>query len=219
MRRRSIGLGIVFGLLAMGGSTFVSTSVITAGASSAPAFPVVCKITATVMFTPTLTQAGTVSNDKASVTAMAVSAGKWSGCESPAVATAPSHGTPFDQTVDFPATKVGPRSYETGQCSLFTSPKALKALKGLAFNLAWTGGAGGTSMFTTTKVETTTNSDGELGLVFVGKEGTGAYAENSLNQIVEFFDLTTSSALQTNCAGAATVQSGTFDVANSVGII
>ena len=97
--------------------------------------------------------------------------------------------------------------------------KTLKPFKGLTFDIMWTGGAGGTSVFTTTKVSTTTNSNGELGLVFSGKQGVGSYAEKALDQITEYFDATDSSALLAGCASAQTVTSPTFDQSNSVAIL
>jgi hypothetical protein len=153
---------------------------------------------------------------------MSVTAAKWTGCLSAAQATAPGHGDVLNQTISLPATKLGPRRYATGYCPLFSAinaPGTLKAFKNLAFNIAWTGGAGGSSMFTTSKATTMTNIDGELGLVFSGKQGVGSYAEKALNQISEYFDATTSAALSTGCAASQTVTTATFDVTNSVGIL
>ena len=156
-----------------------------------------CKITGDAAFTPPLTQTGTVGSNKDAVTTMAVTAGHLQGCLSAASATAPGHGTPLDQTIRIAATTVGSRRYATGYCPMFTATnvaKTLKAFKDLTFDISWTGGAGGTSVFTATKVSTTTNSNGELGLVFSGKQGVGSYAEKSLNEITEYFDATDSTA-------------------------
>jgi hypothetical protein len=153
---------------------------------------------------------------------MSVTAAKWTGCLSAASATAPGHGDVLDQTVRLPATKVGPGRYATGYCPLFSATNALstlKAFKELPFDVAWTGGAGSSSVFTTSKVTTMTNVDNELGLVFSGKQGGGSYAERDLNQISEFFDAIDSAALLTGCAANQTVATATFDVTNSVGIL
>lgn len=220
--RRKILIGVATlalpatSFLVLGGPTLF------AGASSAPAFPVACKIAATVTFNPPLTMTGTVTSNKSAVTTMTITGGHWSGCLSAALATAPGHGTPLDQTINLPATALGSRRYATGYCPLFSptnSLKTLKAFKGLAFYIAWTGGASGNSTFTTSSTATTTNADGELGLVFSGKQGVGSYSEKALNEITEFFDVTDSAALQTGCAGSLTVATATIDVTNSVGIL
>lgn len=220
--RQKILMGM--GALALPATSFLvfGGPILFAGASSSPVFPVACKITASVTFTPPLTMTGTTGTSKSAVTTMTITGGHWSGCLSAASATAPGHGTPLDQTVSLPATKLGPRRYATGYCPLFSatnSVKTLKAFKGLTFNVAWTGGAGGTSVFTTSKTTTMTNSEGELGLVFSGKPALGSYSEKSLNQIVEFFDATDSAALITGCASSQTVTTATIDVTNSVGIL
>lgn len=223
--RRKILMGVAAlalpatSVLVFGGPT------IFAGASSTPAFPVACKITATVTFAPPLTMTGTVTSNKHAVTTMTVTAGTWSGCLSAAMPTAPTKGTPSDQTISLPATKLGTKSYAIGYCSLFSainSVKTLKVFKGLIFNVAWTKGAGGSTIFTTSKAATTTNADTplpELGLVFSGTQAQGSYPEKSLNQITEFFDGTDSAALQSGCAASQTVTTATFDVTNSVGIL
>ena len=165
---------------------------------------------------------GTIGTNKNAVTTMTITAGHWSPCLSAASSTAPGHGIPLDQTVSLPATNLGSRRYATGYCPLFNatnSAKTLKAFKGLTFNITWTGGAGGTSVFTTSKATTMTNVDGELGLVFSGKQALGSYSEKSLNQITEFIDATDSAALLTGCASSQTASTATFDVANSVGIL
>ena len=151
---------------------------------------------------------------------MAVTGGHLSGCLSSAPATAPGHGTFLDQTVKLPATKLtGTRNYATGYCPAFTGTGTLKALKGLVFNITWTGGAGGQSVFATAKAVTASNTDGETGLVMSGKPVTGSYSEKPLNQVTEFIDVTDSAALMTGCASSQTVATATIDVANSVAIL
>jgi hypothetical protein len=223
--RRKILLGVAtFALPATSFLVFGGPTIF-AGASSTPAFPVACKITATVMFNPPLTMAGTITSDKHAVTTMTVTADTWSGCLSAAAPTAPTKGDAANQTISLPATKLGTKRYAIGYCSLFSainSVKTLKVFKGLLFAVTWTKGAGGFTNFTTSKATTTTNADTplpELGLVFSGKQAQGSYPEKSLNQITEFFDGTSSSALLTGCAASQTVSTATFDVTNSVGIL
>jgi hypothetical protein len=185
-----------------------------------PVFPVACKITATVTLSPPLTKTGTIGTNKFAVTTMTLSGGHLSGCLSAAPATAPGHGTVPNQTVQLPATKItGTRNYATGYCPAFTGSHTLKALKGLTFDITWTGGAGGTSVFTTTKATTSTNADGDFGFVLSGKEGLGSYAEKSLNQITEYIDATDSTALETGCAASQTVSTATINASDSVAIL
>lgn len=216
--RRKILVGVatlalpVTSLLVFGGVT------VFAGAAP-PAFPVACKIKATVTFTPALTRTGTLTTNKSAVTTMTISGGHLSGCLSAAPATAPGHGTVPDMTVNLRATKIGTRRYATGYCPAFTGTGTLKALKGLTFDIAWTGGAKGTSVFTTRKATTASNTAGEFGFVLSGKEGQGSYPERSLNQITEFIDATDSATLVTGCAANQTVSSVTIDASNSVAIL
>lgn len=220
--RRKILTGVATVALPAASFLVIGGPTIFAGASSSPAFPVACKINALVTFTPPLTMAGTIGTSKSAVTTMTVTAGHWSGCISAASATAPGHGTLLDQTVKLPAIKLGAKKYATGYCPLFNATnaaKTLKAFKALIFNVTWTGGAGGVSVFTTSKVTTMTNIDGELGLAFAGKQGQGSYSEKALNQITEFFDATDSAALLTGCAASQTVTTATIDLTNSVGIL
>ncbi len=219
LRRRTILVGVAAlalpatALVAFGGPTLFASAL-------SPSFPVACKVTATVTFTPPLTQAGTIGTSRSAVTTMAITGGHLSGCLSAAPATAPGHGTIADMTVNLPATRLtGTRNYATGYCPAFTSAQTLKAFRNLAFDITWTGGASGTSVFTTTKAATANNTDGEFGFAFSGKEGLGSYAEKSLNQITEFLDATDSAAVLTGCAGALTVSTATIDVTNSVAIL
>jgi hypothetical protein len=98
--------------------------------ASAPAFPVACKITATVAFAPGLTQAGTHTTNPAAVTTVTVSAGHLATCLSAAPTEAPGHGTLPTITFKIPATKLAPRSYATGYCPAFAGTSTLKAPKG-----------------------------------------------------------------------------------------
>jgi hypothetical protein len=220
--RRKILMGVATVALPATSFLVFGGPTIFAGASSSPAFPVACKITASVTFTPPLTMTGTITTSKSAVTTMTITGGHWTGCLSAASSTAPGHGIPLDQTISLPATKLGSKRYATGYCPLFNatnSAKTLRAFKGLTFNVTWTGGAGGASVFTTSKTATMTNIDGELGLVFSTKQAAGSYTERALNQITEFFDATDSAALLTGCASSQTVTTATIDVANSVGIL
>jgi hypothetical protein len=223
--RRKILIGVATFALPVTSLLVVGGPDIFAGASLTPSFPVACKITATVTFNPPLTMAGTITTDKNAKTTMTVSADTWNGCLSAALPTAPTKGVPLDQTIPLPATKLGTKRYAVGYCSLFSAANAVKTLsafKMLLFDVAWTKGAGGSTIFTTSKAATTTNADTplpELGLVFSGKQSQGSYPEKSLNQITEFFDGTTSAALQTGCAASQTVSTATFDATNSVGIL
>jgi hypothetical protein len=223
--RRKILIGVATiafpatSFLVFGGPT------IFAGASLTPQFPVACKITATVTFTPPLTMAGTITTDKNAGTTMDVTGGLWNGCLSAASPTAPTKGVPAEQIIKLPATKLGTKRYAIGYCSLFSPAnvtKTLKTFKSLSFDVAWTKGAGGSTIFTTLKTAPTTNTDTplpEFGLVFSGKQSQGSYPEKSLNEITEFFDGTTSSALQTGCSANQTVTTASFDATNSVGIL
>jgi hypothetical protein len=223
--RRKILIGVATLALPATSLLVVGGPAIFAGASSTPSFPVTCKITATVTFNPPLTMAGTITTNKNAVTTMTVTGGLWNGCLSAALPTAPTKGVPLDQTIQLPATKLGTKRYAIGYCSLFSAVNAVKTLRAfklLSFAVTWTKGAGGSTIFTTLKAATTTNADTplpELGLVFSGKQSQGSYPEKSLNQITEFFDGTTSAALQTGCAASQTVSTATFDATNSVGIL
>jgi hypothetical protein len=217
--RRKILVGVATFALPATSLFVLGGGAIFAGASQ-PAFPVACKLTATVTFTPPLTKTGTVSTNRTAVTTMAITGGHLSACLSSAPATAPGHGTFLDQTVKLPATKLtGTRNYATGYCPAFTGSGTLKALKGLVFDISWTGGAGGQSVFTNAKATTALNIDGEFGLVLAGKPVSGMYFEKPLNQITEFIDVTDSAALTTGCAASQTVTTATIDVANSVAIL
>jgi hypothetical protein len=223
--RRKILIGVATIALPVTSLLVVGGPAMFAGASLTPSFPVACKITATVTFTPPLTMAGTITTDKNAVTTMAVTGGDWSGCLSAALPTAPTKGVPLDQSIPLPATKLGTKRYAIGYCSLFSvanAVKTLRAFKSLIFDVAWTKGAGGSTIFTTSKAAITTNADTplpELGLVFSGKQAQGSYPEKSLNQITEFFDGADSVAMQTGCSLNQTVSTATFDVTNSVGIL
>jgi len=115
--RKRILVGVATVALPVASVVIFGGPTIFAGASSTPAFPVACKITGTVTFTPSLTRTGTVSSNKAAVTTMAITAGHLQGCLSAASATAPGHGTPLAQTIKIPTTKVG-----TGAMPRATAP-------------------------------------------------------------------------------------------------
>jgi hypothetical protein len=216
--RRRILFGVVALALPVTGFAIFGTPTMFAGAS-APAFPVACKITATVTFSPALTQTGTHTTNPAAVTTVTVSGGHLAACLSAAPTEAPGHGTLPTISFKIPAHKLAPRSYATGYCPASTGSSTFKALKGLKLNVAWTGGAGGVSDFTTTKATLATNKDPEVGFVLSGKEVFGSYAEKSLNQITVFIDDADSAILNTGCSGAQTVSSATFDNSNSVAIL
>ena len=101
----------------------------------------------------------------------------------------------------------------------FTQTSTLKAVRKLAFEVTWTKGEAGDSVFTTKQVTSATNSDIEYGWILSAKEGLGSYAEKSLNQFDLYFDATDSAALQSGCSASQTVSSATFDSTNSVGTL
>src|SRR5580692_11117357 len=169
--RRKILFGVVALALPVTGFAIFGTPTMFAGAS-APAFPVACKTTATLTFSPALTQGGTHTTNAAAVTTVTITAGHLAACLSAAPSGAPGHGTLPTITYTIPATKLGKISgvntYATGVCSSFAS-STLKALKRLALPVTWTGGAGGASVFTTKKVSPATNTDLEVGFALNGK--------------------------------------------------
>ena len=212
-------------------ATVLMTSVLVVEAPSifagatAPQFPVTCKVTGTVTFNPPLTHTGTTTTDRTAVTTVTIAGGKLTGCLSAAPATAPGHGDLPDMTINVPATSLGRingvRTFATGYCPAFTfaTTADLKPYRGLIFSVTWTGGAAGTSVFTTKAVALALNVDSEIGLTFSGKEVQGSYAEKALNQITVFIDATDSPALQTGCSANQTVTTATIDPANSVAIM
>ena len=174
------------------------------------------------MFTPPLTKAGTHTTDRAATTTVAITSGKLSGCLSGASAGAPTKGT-FSATIDLPATSIGRiggvKTYATGYCPAFAQTSTLKAVRKLVFEVLWTKGEAGDSVFTTKQVTSATNSDIDYGWILSAKEGLGSYAEKSLNQFDLYFDATDSAALQSGCSALQTVSSATFDSSNSVGTL
>ena len=189
--------------------------------ASAPAFPVACKITATVTFSPPLTATGTHTTSAAAVTTVTISSGHLAGCLSAAPIEAPNHGDFATTVIRFPATKLGTRSYATGYCPAFngTNVKTLKAFKRLTLPVTWAPTALGSSKFVVTKATPATNADSEVGFALAGKEVFGSYGEKSLNQVTLFIDKADSAILRTSCSGAQTVSSVTFDNSNSVAIL
>jgi len=221
LTRRKVLFGVVALALPVTGFAVFGTPAMFAGAT-APTFPVACKITATLTFSPALTAAGTHSTTSSAVTTVTLSSGRLAACLSAAPSEAPGHGDFPTTIIRFPATKLGTHSYATGYCPAFDgSPtsKSLKPFKGVALPVTWTGGAAGTSNFIVTKATAATNSDSEVGFVLAGKEVFGSYAEKALNQITVFIDKADSAILRSSCSGAQTVASATFDNANSVAIL
>jgi hypothetical protein len=216
--RRRILFGVAALAVPVTGFAVFGTPAIFAGAS-APSFPVACKITATVAFSPALTKAGTHTTSASATTTVTISSGHLATCLSAAPAGGPSHGTFPTLTVKIPATKLGRGSYVTGYCPAFTGAATLKALKGLKVDVTWTGGEKGVSDFTTKKATAATNTTPEIGFTLSGKEVVGSYAEKPLNQITVFVDKTDSSALATGCSANQSVSSVTFDNSNSVAIL
>lgn len=218
--RRRMLFGVLALALPITGFAVMETPSIFAGAS-VPAFPVACKITATLTFSPTLTAAGTHTTSAAAVTTVTIASGHLAGCLSAAPIEAPGHGDLPTLVVKFPATKLGPRSYVTGYCPAFdgTSTKTLKAFKGLTLPVTWSPAPEGSSKFVVTKATPATNSDSEVGFALAGKEVFGSFAEKALNQITVFIDKADSAILRASCAGAQTVSTATFDNANSVAIL
>src|ERR1700722_6834403 len=182
--RRKIVFGVIALALPVTGFAVFGTPTMFAGAS-APAFPVACKITATLTFSPALTQAGTHTTNRAAVTTVTISSGKLAACLSGAPSEAPNKGTFPTVSYQIKATKLGTNDYATGYCPSFAA-SSLKALKHLPVNVTWTHGESGPSDFTTTKVSAATNKDDEVGFVLGGKEVFGSYAEKSLNPITLF---------------------------------
>ncbi len=216
-RRRILFAALALAVPVTGFAVFGTPSLF-AGAT-APAFPVACKITATVTFSPALTKAGTHTTSATAVTTVTVASGHLAGCLSAAPTEAPGHGTIPTTVFKIPATKLGTRSYATGYCPAFDGISTLKALKGLKLAVMWTGGAGGTSNFTTKTATPATNKNSEVGFTLAGKEGLGSYEEKSLNQITVFVDAADSAVLSTGCSANQTVSSVTFDNSNSVAIL
>jgi hypothetical protein len=221
--RRRILFGVVAFALPFTSFLVLSTPSLFAGAS-APVFPVACKTAGTITFSPALTATGTETTNRDAVTTVTITSGKLTACLSGATVGAPGHGDIATATFNVPATSLGTvdhvKTYATGYCpDFFTSP-TLKDLKGLAFDITWTGGEGGTSIFTVKTAALTTNNASEDGFNLSAKStNLGSYAEKSINQITAFFDATDSAALTTGCSGDTTVGTATFDASNSVAIL
>jgi hypothetical protein len=220
--RRKFFFGSAVVAVSVTGIVVFGTPTIFAGAV-APQFPVACKIDATVTFNPALTQSGTHTTNRAAVTTATITGGRLSGCLSAAPATAPGHGDIPTTTVNLPATSLGRiggvRTFATGYCPAFRSTATLKVLRRVIFDIIWTGGAAGTSVFTTKAATPAMNIDSEVGFALSGRQVQGSYAEKSLNQLTLFIDATDSAALSTGCSANQTVTSVTIDPANSVAIL
>ena len=221
--RTSLVIAASAAVVSIGSIALLGGSPRTAGASQ-PEFPVVCKVVGNVTFSPMLSKTGTHTTNAGAVTTMTITGGRFNGCLSAAPSGAPNHGSlPNPLVIKFPATSLGRingvRTYATGYCPSFMTT-APKALRHQVFDVAWSGGGvTGTSVFTTTKVTTATNTSGDVGFTFNGREVTGLFPEKPLNQITAFFDATDSAALATGCASNQTVSTPTFDGSNSVAIL
>ncbi|HUY22634.1 MAG TPA: hypothetical protein VMV22_09860 [Acidimicrobiales bacterium] len=202
----------------------VTVPALQAGASLAPAYPVVCKMSATVTFSPALTKAGVDTTNKAAVTSTTISGGTLSSCISADPAGAPSGGTIATTTIKTPATKSGKvgkvMHYLIGSCPAFAQAGTLKSLKNLALTVSWSGGQGGSSTFTVKKAEPAINDSGEVGFAFSGKAVLGSYSEKALNQITAYLaPPSTSTALATGCSGNQVVTGATVDTSFSVAVL
>jgi hypothetical protein len=219
MRARTTMLVVVSTLaVSVGGLVLVGAPSWIASAG-VPEFPVVCKVAGTVTFSPPLTKTGTPTTNRAAVTTATITGGDFKGCLSAAPSGPPTHGTLPTMTLSFPAAKLGGGHYATGYCPTFMTD-APKALRHVPFVLSWSGGGvTGTSVFTTKKVATATNTSGEVGFSFVGSQVSGLFPEKSLNQVTMFFDATDSSALATGCAASQTVTAPTLDATAGVAIL
>jgi len=218
---------VLLGALAIALPT-ASVAVITAptmGAGAAsPAFPVACKMSASVTFSPPLTKAGTVTTNKAAVQTTTISGGTLSNCESAASAGAPTSGSVGTLVIHSPATKGSKvnkvQQYLVGYCPGFASTATFKSLKNLASTVNWTGGEGGSSTFTVKTPAAAVNDVGEVGFAFGGKAVLGSYSEKPLNQITAYLAPTSAdNALATGCSSNQTVSSVTVDSATSVAIL
>ncbi len=201
----------------------ITAPTIDAGAA-APAYPVVCKMGASVTFSPPLTKTGTVTTNKAAVETTTISGGTLSNCESAASAGAPTSGTVSTLVIQSPATKgskVGKvQQYLVGYCPGFASTATFKSLKNLAITVQWNGGEGGSSTFTVKSPAAAINEAGEVGFAFGGKAVVGSYSEKPLNQITAYLAPTSAdTALATGCSANQSVSSVTVDSASSVAIL
>lgn len=193
--------------------------------AAAPAYPVVCQLSATITFNPPLTPTGVVSSNSGATETTTVSGGTLSNCVSAdPTAAAPTGGSIATLTITTPATKlIGDKvnkvqQYATGYCPGFVSASTLKALKGLSITVTWTGGQGGTSTFTDKSPGGAVANSGEIGFVFGGKAVTGSYSEKNLNQISAYVDAADSANLLGACSGG-TVTTATIDPTRSIVII
>ena len=223
MRSKSkLLVGVLAVVLPTAGLAAIAGPTMPAQAAS-PAYPVACKMSATVSFNPPLTKLGTDTTTKAAVTTTTISGGTLSNCLSAHPSGAPTSGTIPTTVITTPAikaTKVGKvQHYLIGSCPAFASTTTLKSLKGLAMTVNWTGGQGGSSTFTVKSPSPGINYSGEVGFVFSGKAVTGSYSEKALNQITAYLDAGSSAALASGCAANQTVTGATVDSSTSVAIL
>jgi hypothetical protein len=221
--RPRILLGVAAVALPLTSFVVISTPSLFAGAA-APVFPVACKTAGTVTFSPALTLTGTQTTNSAAVTTVTITSGKMTACLSGATVGAPGHGDYATTSFNIPATSLGRidgvKTYATGYCPTFFTAPTLKDLRGMVFNITWTGGEGGTSLFTVKKAALATNNASEVGFNLSAKStGLGSYAEKSINQITAFIDATDSAAIMGGCSASQTVSTATFDQSNSVAIL
>lgn len=211
-------------LLAGLGMAAVLTVPVVAGASGA-SFPVMCNLSATVNFSPPLTQGGVQNGNSAAVETTTITGGTLSHCLSSDSLGAPTGGTFPTVTITTPATKlIGVKvnkvqQYATGYCPSFSSPTTVKSLKGMVMNVTWTGGAGGTSTFTVKSPALGLNSSGEAGFILSGKQGPGSYSQKALNQVTAFLDTPDSIVIANGCPGGASVSSASIDGTTSTAIL
>lgn len=188
--------------------------------AAAPTFPVACTAKADLAFTPALTENGTHTTNRSAVTAVTVTSGLLKGCITGDSEGAPSKGvlTTVSAAIDIPAANLGHHTYATGYCPAFkpTDTTTLKALRGLELKVVWTGGEGGTSVFTVSSATAIPTSKAqEMAWVLQGKEVLGSYLEKTVNQLTLYFDTTTSAALLEGCSADQVVSSGAWDANTS----
>jgi hypothetical protein len=220
-------LKVLLGALAIAvptASVVAITSPTLIAGAAAPAYPVVCKMSATVTFSPPLTKSGTVTTNKAAVETTTISGGTLSSCESAAPAGAPTSGTVATTVIKSPATKGSKvnkvQQYLVGYCPGFASTATFKSLKNLAISVNWSGGEGGSSAFTVKSPAAAVNNVGEVGFAFGGKAVVGSYSEKPLNQITAYLSPTSAdTALATGCSSNQTVTTVSVDPTYSVAIL
>jgi len=153
--------------------------------AASPTLPVQCNFSATVNLNPPLIVGGTQTTVKTSTEQATISNESFSNCTtSAALGTPVASASQSGPTINTPALYIGKvnnvKTYTVGECSQFTSPTTLAALKNLNFTVGWaseqfTGGTMASGM-TSKGGGATTNGGGELGFVLYGKPSTGDYS-------------------------------------------